>query len=395
MVGEVRLAGAVEPRDRGHQLVVHPEPAHRVVGRRVDAHRDLVRVLVGDALVHLEEVPVALLDDVDAEAADRIAEVEVHAVLLRADAVPGVDLDLGGARRDVAGREVAEARVPALEVVVAVRLGDLVRRAGVVDVLRHPDAAVVAQRLRHQRELRLELVALRDARRVDLRVAGVGERRAPAVGPPRRGDVAGHRVGGEEEDVGVAAGGEDDGVGRVARHLAGLQVAHDDAGALAVDDHDVDQLHAVVQLDVAEADLAGELLVDAEQQLLAGLAACVERAGHLGAAERAVVEQAAVLAGEGHALGGALVDDVHRLLGQPVDVGLTAAEVAALDRVVEEALDRVAVVVVVLGGVDAALGGDRVGPARRVVEGEHLHLVAQLGERGRGRRRRRGRCRPR
>ena len=73
-----------------------------------------------------------------------------------------------------------------LEVVVAVGLGDLVGRPGLVGVLRHPDAAVVAQRLRHQRELRLEVVGLRDAGRVDLRVAGVGERRAPAVGPPRR-----------------------------------------------------------------------------------------------------------------------------------------------------------------------------------------------------------------
>ena len=72
----------------------------------------------------------------------------------------------------------------------------------------------------------------------------------------------------------------------------------------------------------AEADLAGHLLVGAEQQLLAGLAAGVERAADLGAAEAAVVEQAAVLAGEGHALGDHLVDDVHRHLGEPVDVRL-------------------------------------------------------------------------
>ena len=71
---------------------------------------------------------------------------------------------------------------------------------------------------------------------------------------------------------------------------------------------------------VAEADLAGQLLVGAEQQLLAGLAAGVERAADLGAAEAAVVEQAAVLAGERHALGDHLVDDVDRHLGQAVDV---------------------------------------------------------------------------
>ena len=153
--------------------------------------------------------------------------------------------------------------------------------------------------------------------------------------------------------------------------------------------------HAVPQLDVAEADLAGELLVRAEQQLLAGLATGVERAAHLGAAEAAVVEQAAVLAGERHALGDHLVDDVDRHLGEAVDVGLAGAEVAALDRVVEEAVDAVAVALVVLGGVDAALGGDRVGPAGRVVERERLDLVAELGRAWPRPTRRPGRCRRR
>ena len=72
-------------------------------------------------------------------------------------------------------------------------------------------------------------------------------------------------------------------------------------------------------------------------------------------------------------------------LGQPVDVGLARAVVAALDGVVEEPVDRVAVALVVLGRVDAALGGDRVRAARGVLVAERLHHVAGLAERGRGR----------
>ena len=125
--------------------------------------------------------------------------------------------------------------------------------------------------------------------------------------------------------------------------------------------------------------------IGAEQELLAGLAAGVERARNLRAAEGAVGEQAAVFAGEGHALRHALVDDVDRHLGEAVHVGLAGAEVAALDGVVEKPVDAVAVVLVILGGVDAALGGDGVGAARAVVEDEALHLVAELGEGGGGR----------
>ena len=137
----------------------------------------------------------------------------------------------------------------------------------------------------------------------------------------------------------------------------------------------------VCSVDLAGRDLAHHRLVGAEQQLLAGLAARVERARDLRAAERAVVEQPAVLARERHALRGRLVDDLVRHLREPVDVGLARAEVAALDRVVEEPEDRVAVVAVVLGGVDPALRGDRVRAPRRVVEREDVDLVAELGQR--------------
>ena len=78
--------------------------------------------------------------------------------------------------------------------------------------------------------------------------------------------------------------------------------------------------------------------------------------------------------------------NVEVTLGEAVDVRLARAEVPALHRVVEQAVDAVAVVLVVLGGVDAALGGDRVRASRRGLVAEAEHLVAELGER-RGRRR--------
>ena len=121
------------------------------------------------------------------------------------------------------------------------------------------------------------------------------------------------------------------------------------------------------------------------QQLLPGLAARVERARHLGAAKRSVVEQAAILARERDALRHALVDDVDARLRQPVDVGFARAVVAALDRVVEQPVHAVAVVLVVLRRVDAALRGDAVRAARAVLDAEVQDVVAELTER-RGRR---------
>src|SRR5690606_33591952 len=65
---------------------------------------------------------------------------------------------------------------------------------------------------------------------------------------------------------------------------------------------------------------------------------------------------------------------------QPVDVGLAGPVVAALDGVIEEPEDAVAVVLVVLRGVDAALGRHAVGPAGRVLDAEVKDVVAQLGQ---------------
>ena len=137
---------------------------------------------------------------------------------------------------------------------------------------------------------------------------------------------------------------------------------------------------------VAGVDLPQHRLIRAEQQLLAGLPAGVERSRHLRAAERSVVEQPAVLARERHAGRDALVDDVDAQLRQPVDVRFARAIVATLDRVVEQAVDAVAVVPVVLRGVDAALRGDAVRAARAVEDAEQLDAVALLAQRRRRRR---------
>src|SRR5690606_19359141 len=120
VVGEVRLTGHEQAGDGRLQVVVDPQAAHDVVHGGVDAHRDLVRVLPGDALVHVEEVAVLGLHGVAAEALDGVGEVEVHAaahaVDLRADAAALVAHVLGLSRGDVAGYQVAEGGVDPLQV---------------------------------------------------------------------------------------------------------------------------------------------------------------------------------------------------------------------------------------------------------------------------------------
>ncbi len=234
----------VQAGDGGHQVVVHPQAAHGVVDGGVDAHGHLVGVFAGDALVHVEQVAVALLDDVLAQALDGVAEIQVDGQAGFAHAAAFVADRLGVARGHVARHQVAEAGIRALQVVVALGFGNLAGRALVALLQRHPDAAVVAQRFAHQRELGLVIAGDRNAGGVDLREAGIGEQRAALVRAPDGGGVAALGVGGKVEDVAVAAGGQHHRVGQVRFDLAGDQVARDDAARLAVDHDQVQHLGA-------------------------------------------------------------------------------------------------------------------------------------------------------
>ena len=77
-----------------------------------------------------------------------------------------------------------------------------------------------------------------------------------------------------------------------------------------------------------------------------------------------------------------LVDDVVRHLSQTVNVSLACTVVTTLHCVVEQAVNRVAVVLIVLGSVDTALSSDRVSAARRVLYAEVQHVEAHLAQAG-------------
>ncbi len=171
----------------------------------------------------------------------------------------------------------------------------------------------------------------------------------------------------------------------------GDEVARHDAAGLSVGHDQVEHLAAREQRDRARVDLPQHRLVGTEQELLACLSARVKRTRHLRTAEGSIVEQPAVFARKRHARRHALVDDVDAELREPVHVRFARAIVAALYRVVEEAVDAIAVIPIILGGVDAPLRGDAVRAARAVEDAEQFDAVALLAERrGRGRSRQPG-----
>ena len=232
MVGEVRLACSIQPGHRGHQVVVHPQSTHGVVHRGVNLHRRLVRIIGCNLLVHVEQVAILRLDHFLSELGDfslrgvaqsanvrfcfavalnRARVIQEHRLTRLVHAESSIATLLGSTRRNVPGNEVSEGWVTALQVVVSVFFRDIICAHGAfADCFRvflfgrHPDAAVVAQRLRHERQLGLVLSGHRNARRMNLREAGIRHVRPFLVRLPSRGDVGAHGVGAQEKDVAIA-----------------------------------------------------------------------------------------------------------------------------------------------------------------------------------------------
>src|SRR5258708_38419734 len=108
VIGKISFTDRVKPSDGGHELVVHPQATHREVGRRRYPHRLFVSVDSGYFLIHAEKISVLFLYLLLALFADRLGKVEINSVLERPCSVTSVNPLFSRARRNVAGRQVAE-----------------------------------------------------------------------------------------------------------------------------------------------------------------------------------------------------------------------------------------------------------------------------------------------
>src|SRR6266545_2168075 len=163
---------------------------------RVDPHRHFIGVFAGDLFVDLKQIPVAFPDGMFSQALDSVGKIEIDAATAWANAPAFVTNFLCRARRNIAWRKIAVARIFSLEIIIAIGLRDFAwRPVAIFLTLRHPNASIVPQRLGHERELGLIFASDRDAGGMNLREGWVRKERAPFVSAIGGGDVAAARVG--------------------------------------------------------------------------------------------------------------------------------------------------------------------------------------------------------
>ncbi len=154
VIGKIRFTDYKQPGHIVHQVVIDPQAAHRVMNGGVDPHRHFVGVFAGDLFIDFEQISVALPDCMFSQPLDCVGKIEIDAATAWANAPAFVTNFLCRARRNIARRKIAVARIFSLEIIIALVIRDLVRRfAAIFLVLWNPDAAIIAQRFRHQRQL--------------------------------------------------------------------------------------------------------------------------------------------------------------------------------------------------------------------------------------------------
>ncbi len=198
----------------------------------------------------------------------------------------------------------------------------------------------------------------RDAGGVDLSEAGISEICTLLIALPCGRTVAVHGVGGKKIGVAISAGGDHYGMGSEPFKLSGNKVSGYDTLCLSVDDDEVKHLVARITLYGTCCNFLVQRSVGTEQKLLAGLSPRIEGTADLHASERSVGEVSAVFTGKRNTLSDALVDDGGAHLSETVNVSLPCTIVTTFDRVIEETVDGIVVVLVVLGCVDTTLCGN-------------------------------------
>src|SRR5258708_18605463 len=226
------------------------------------------------------------------------------------------------------------------------------------------------------------LAAQWDTCRMNLRKTRVPEQGTAAVGSPYGSTVGCLGVSRKIEHIRVPSRRQNHHVGRLALDLAVHEVPGHNAARSAIDDHNIEQLPPDMHCHRTRGYLLFQCLISPEQELLSGLTSRVKRSLDLYPAKRSRIKQSTIFSGKRHALGDALVNDVQADLGETIYVGLTGAEVAALYRVLKQAENAVAVVTVILSGINPPLSRDRVCAARSVMIGKAVHVVALLAESG-------------
>ena len=213
----------------------------------------------------------------------------------------------------------------------------------------------------------------------------IRKERAPFVSAIGGRDIAAACVSREIKHISISAGREHDSIRCVSFNFSRIQASGHDSLGVSVDNHEVEHFRLGKHLHRAGRDLTAKRLITTEQKLLSGLSARVEGARYLRAAKGAVGQQSAIFAGKRHALRNALVDDVIGDLSEAIHVRFTGAKVAALDGVVKQSVNAVAVVLIIFRRVDPTLGCNRMRASRRILETKTFHSITKLAQRRRSR----------
>ena len=77
-----------------------------------------------------------------------------------------------------------------------------------------------------------------------------------------------------------------------------------------------------------------------------------------------------------------LINNIYTHLGQPINIGFTGAVIPTLHRIVEKPVYGITIILVILGRINASLGGNGMGPSGTVLITEAFYVIAQFSHGG-------------
>src|ERR1700751_2823468 len=137
---------------------------------------------------------------------------------------------------------------------------------------------------------------------------------------------------------------------------------------MPIDQNHIEHFSAWKHFDAAKRDLVCQRLIGSKKKLLSSLAAGIEGPRDLCSAERSIGQKSPIFTGKGNSLRNALINDQNADFRQPVNVRFPRTKIAAFNCIIKETKNAVSIVLIIFRRINAALGGDAMRPAWRVLE---------------------------
>ena len=299
------------------------------------------------------------------KAADCIREVKEHSFTCLIHTETGIATLFGSTGCNITRYQVTEGGITALEIIITVLLRNLgsfylmfAKFLHILQLLWHPDAAIIAQTFTHQSQFTLLISMYRNTGRMYLCETGICKVSTLAPALHSSGTVAVHSISGKKISISISTGSNNHRMCAKSLELAGNQVAGNNTLRFPVYNHQIQHLVTGITRNCAGGYFFIQRCICTQKQLLSGLSAGIESTAYLNSTKGTVGKISTIFTGKRNTLSNTLIYNGSTYFCKTVNICLTCTVISTFYSIIKKPIDGVIIVLIILCCVYTSLSSN-------------------------------------